>query len=87
MDPEGTVLAFSFLCNGFEKHFVTKGSLQSIYGGKDTQRTSSTYFILAGTCLVQCDIVMNSSGERTIKDDIVLGKDPRDANCRGGKWP
>lgn len=84
LDEDGTSLAFSFLAEGFERTIVTKGSLQSIYGGDDSLRTSSTYFVPAGPCLVQCVIVMNGSGRLIISDGKVFAKDPRDVNA--GKW-
>jgi hypothetical protein len=84
IDADGTTLAFSFLALGFERTIVTKGSLQSVYGGSDTMRTSSTYFVPAGTCLVQTTIVMNESGRLIVAPGKVLGKDPRESNA--GKW-
>ena len=62
LDADGKTLAFSFACLGFERTIVTKGSLQSVYGGADTLRTSSSYFVPEGTCLVQTTIIMNESG-------------------------
>ena len=62
LDADGKTLAFSFACLGFERTIVTKGSLQSVYGGADTLRTSSNYFVPQGTCLVQTTILMNESG-------------------------
>jgi len=66
LDADGTTLAFSFACLGFERTIVTKGSLQSVYGGEDTLRTSSSYFVPEGTCLVQTSIIMNESGRLII---------------------
>lgn len=84
IDADGTTLALSFAALGFERTIVTKGSLQSVYGGSDTMRTSSTYFVPAGTCLVQTTIVMNESGRLVVAPGKVLGKDPRETNA--GKW-
>ena len=66
LDADGNTLAFSFACLGFERTIVTKGSLQSVYGGEDTLRTSSSYFVPQGTCLVQTTILMNESGRLII---------------------
>ena len=44
-DASSGKLALSLESTGFERTFVTKGSLQSVFGGKDTSRTSSEYFI------------------------------------------
>jgi hypothetical protein len=39
------LIYFSLETTGFQRTFVTTGSLQSVFGGADTARTSSEYFI------------------------------------------
>lgn len=78
LDPDGATLAVSFATVGFERTIVTKGSLQSIYGGTDTMRTSSNYFIPAGSCLLQTSIILSDMGRLIIRDGKVFGKDPQE---------
>ena len=86
LDADGTTLAMAVRCTGLERTIVTKGSLLQVYGGEDTQRTSSSYFVPEGSCLIQTSIIQNQSGRLIIAaaGGKVLGKDPRNSN--GGKW-
>lgn len=84
IDDNGKVLAFSFACMGFERVIKTRGSILNIYGGEDSTRTSSTYFIPSGTCLIQCEASISETGRIFIRNGIVYGKDPNQQNR--GKW-
>jgi len=86
LDADGTTLALAVRCAGLERTVVTKGSLLSVYGGEDTQRTSSSYFVPEGSCLIQTTIIQNESGRLIINTAgaKVLGKDPRNSNA--GRW-
>lgn len=45
LDKNGKTVSILFESIGFERTFITKGSLQSVFGGTDTSRTSSGYYI------------------------------------------
>ena len=62
LDDLGTTIAFSFYTEGLERVIKTKGSLVSVYGGEETMRTSSMYFVPAGVCMMQASVVSNESG-------------------------
>ena len=55
-------IAFALPCVGFERSIKTIGSITSVMGGEDTDRTTSSYFVPQGTCLIQANIRQNNSG-------------------------
>lgn len=89
LDPDGTTLAVSFATIGFERTIVTKGSLQAVYGGADTMRTSSNYIIPAGSCLLQTTVILTDMGRLIIRGGNVFGTDPREQagrSSQGQMW-
>jgi len=62
MQTANQLITLSFENVGFERTFVTKGSLQSVFGGADTSRTSSAYSIPAGPCVLQAAITLTPMG-------------------------
>lgn len=58
----GASLAISFECQGFARKFVTKGSLQSVFGGEETERTSSSYSIPSGVCMLRAPLKISQLG-------------------------
>lgn len=84
LDEGSGILALSFACIGFERNIKTRGSILNVYGGEDSLRTTSTYIIPSGTCLVQCSTSMSETGRIFLRDGVVYGKDPNNANR--GRW-
>ena len=66
------VLAVAFDCQGFGRKFVTKGSLQSVFGGDETTRTSSSWSIPSGPCMARAPIVLSDYGSVRLKDGTLF---------------
>lgn len=72
MQTANEMITISFENVGFERTFVTKGSLQSVFGGADTSRTSSAYSIPAGPCVLQAKITLTPTGRLEFSNGKIL---------------
>ena len=68
----GATLALSFECQGFARKFVTKGSLQSVFGGEETERTSSSYRIPSGVCLLRAPLKISQLGSVRLEEGKIF---------------
>ena len=62
LDEKDITLAFALPCIGLERTIKTKGTITNVMGGDDTDKTTSSYFVPQGTCLIQSTVIMNTSG-------------------------
>ena len=70
---EAGVLKVRLFSAGFTRTFTTTGSLQSIYGGESTSRTSSVYAIAPGPLLLTGDAeTLPSTGETFVRKGKVF---------------
>jgi len=66
-------LAVTLSTEGFRRTFTTTGSLQSVFGGENTKRTSSVYEIPAGPIvLAGATDLLPSSGDTFVREGTVL---------------
>mmetsp|Transcript_98 Transcript_98/g.168 ORF Transcript_98/g.168 Transcript_98/m.168 type:complete len:209 (-) Transcript_98:305-931(-) len=72
LDKSGNSISMAFQTLGFERTFVTKGSIQTVFGGADTSRTSSGYFIPTGPCLLQASVRLSATGLPILSDGELL---------------
>mmetsp|Transcript_7349 Transcript_7349/g.17675 ORF Transcript_7349/g.17675 Transcript_7349/m.17675 type:complete len:93 (-) Transcript_7349:146-424(-) len=57
----------SFETNGYSRVYTTKGSLTSVFGGDETQRTSSSYDIPAGAVILRAPMMLSDAGSISMK--------------------
>lgn len=60
-------LSVRLACAGFTRTFTTTGSLQSVFGGDSTSRTSSVYAVPEGPLLLTGSIETLSNGQRFVR--------------------